>query len=171
MCNWDGVCWIVGRRRIPTCHPPQTLTSKSTRTRLRHTSNPSIIAPVSQVLAFSALTSGDSTTNSSWATRTGKAPRTQLTGHYCQEHQMEFKQYHRGNGVWYSHNAPDREWSGRCSLRQAVSVSRPLGFAPGAFAVADVPDIVYLCCMTLIWNETVSVRIRVCPVGRDQYLL
>ena len=30
--------------------------------------------------------------------------------HFCQGHQTEFKQYHRGNSSWYAHKAPDGSW-------------------------------------------------------------
>jgi len=30
--------------------------------------------------------------------------------HYCQEHQTEFKQYRRGDSVWYSHKTGDGKW-------------------------------------------------------------
>lgn len=30
--------------------------------------------------------------------------------HYCQDHQVEFKRYSRGNQVWYAHRLPDGKW-------------------------------------------------------------
>ena len=35
---------------------------------------------------------------------------TQPPAHFCQEHQTPFKQYHRGDNVWYSHKTPDGKW-------------------------------------------------------------
>ena len=37
---------------------------------------------------------------------TPAAPRE----HYCQDHQVEFKRYSRGNQVWYAHRLPDGKW-------------------------------------------------------------
>jgi hypothetical protein len=30
--------------------------------------------------------------------------------HYCQEHQTPFKQYSRGDSIWYSHKTKDGKW-------------------------------------------------------------
>ena len=30
--------------------------------------------------------------------------------HFCQEHQTPFKQYHRGDNVWYSHKTTEGKW-------------------------------------------------------------
>ena len=35
---------------------------------------------------------------------------TQTPEHFCQDHQMPFKQYHRGENVWYSHKTGDGKW-------------------------------------------------------------
>jgi len=35
---------------------------------------------------------------------------TQTPEHFCQEHQTPFKQYHRGENVWWSHKRPDGKW-------------------------------------------------------------
>ncbi len=41
------------------------------------------------------------------------ATRTTPAGppeHYCQDHQVEFKRYSRGNQIWYAHRLPDGKW-------------------------------------------------------------
>ncbi len=35
---------------------------------------------------------------------------TQTPEHYCQEHQVEFQRYTKGNRTWYSHKTPDGAW-------------------------------------------------------------
>jgi hypothetical protein len=38
------------------------------------------------------------------------AEPTQTPEHFCQEHQTPFKQYHRGDSVWWSHKKADGKW-------------------------------------------------------------
>ena len=41
------------------------------------------------------------------------ATRTTLVAppeHHCQDHQVEFKRYSRGNQAWYAHRLPDGKW-------------------------------------------------------------